>query len=46
MRGCTKYRLDAETRELRVVVSRGPRAVARRAQRVRATRGPEAHYNA
>ena len=40
------YRLDAESRELRVVVSRGPRAVARRAQRVRATRGPEAHYNA
>ena len=39
-------RLDAESRELRVVVSRGPRAVARRAQRVRATRGPEAHYNA
>ena len=33
-----KYRLDAESRELRVVVSRGPRAVA--------TRGPEAHYNA
>ena len=42
----SKYRLDAESRELRVVVSRGPRAVAHRAQRVRATRGPEAHYNA
>ena len=42
----SKYRLDAESRELRVVVSRGARAVARRAQRVRATRDPEAHYYA